>query len=59
MAAVTDTHVRQMRERAAEIDQLAAAAPEKMAKRLRFNANKLRATADDHDATAQTAEALT
>ncbi|MFF4323091.1 integrase [Streptomyces sp. NPDC001568] len=55
----TDTHAHRMRERADEIDQLAAAAPEKIAKRLRFNANRLRATADTHDATAQTAEALT
>ncbi|MET8028963.1 hypothetical protein [Streptomyces avermitilis] len=35
------------------------ASPEKVAKRLRVNANNLRATADAHDATAQTAEALT
>ncbi|MFD3612603.1 integrase [Streptomyces atroolivaceus] len=55
----TDTHAHQMRERADEIDQLAAAAPEKIAKRLRFNADKLRATADTHDATAQSSEALT
>ncbi|MET9971046.1 hypothetical protein ABZZ80_35385 [Streptomyces sp. NPDC006356] len=48
-----------MRERADEIDYMAAAAPEKIAKRLRRNADNLRATADAHDATAQTAEALT
>ncbi|MFF9051556.1 integrase [Streptomyces erythrochromogenes] len=55
----TDTHARQMRDRAGVIDQLAAAAPEKIAKRLQLNASRLRATADTHDATAQTAEALT
>lgn len=48
-----------MRRRADEIDQLAAASPEKLAKRLRINANNLRATADAHDAAAQTAKALT
>ncbi|WP_327172583.1 integrase [Streptomyces sp. NBC_01336] len=55
----TDTHAAQMRGRADEIDQLAAASPEKVAKRLRINANNLRATADAHDATAQTTKALT
>ncbi|MGY5072348.1 integrase [Streptomyces griseus] len=58
-AVRTDTHARQLRERADEIDQLAAASPEKIAKRLRHNANNLRATADTHDATAQRAEILT
>ncbi|MFH8342470.1 integrase [Streptomyces sp. AM6-12] len=55
----TDTHALQMRRRADEIDQLAAASPEKIAKRLRINANNLRATADAHDAAAQSAKALT
>nr|WP_202542407.1 integrase [Streptomyces sp. SID2563] len=55
----TDTHARQMRQRADEIDRLAAATPEKIANRLRRNADNLRATADAHDATAKTAEALT
>jgi hypothetical protein len=55
----TDTHARQLRERADEIDQLASWAPDRIAKRLRANANQLRAAADAHDTTAQTAEALT
>ncbi|MGW1277262.1 integrase [Streptomyces tsukubensis] len=58
-AVRTDSHARQLRERADEIDQLAAASPEKVARRLRRNANNLRATADTHDATAQRAEILT
>ncbi|MET9374143.1 integrase [Streptomyces sp. NPDC002992] len=55
----TDTHARQLRERANEIDQLAASAPGPLGTRLRANADRLRETADTHDATAQTAEALT
>ncbi|MFH9944793.1 integrase [Streptomyces murinus] len=55
----TDTHARRARQRADEIDQLAAASPEKVAKRLRRNADNLRKMADNHDDTAQTAEALT
>ncbi|GAA2470363.1 integrase [Streptomyces mauvecolor] len=55
----TDSHARQLREKADEIDLKATVVPEKLAKRLRRNANNLRATADAHDATAQTAEALT
>ncbi|MFF4305500.1 integrase [Streptomyces sp. NPDC001601] len=58
-AVRTDTHARQLRQWADEIDQLATASPEKIAKRLRRNANNLRATADAHDTTAQTAKALT
>ncbi|WP_407111254.1 integrase [Streptomyces sp. DSM 116494] len=54
----TDSYARQMRERACEIEQLAAAAPEMMGKRLRRNADKLRVAADAHDATAQSAEDL-
>ncbi|WP_426570573.1 integrase [Streptomyces canus] len=54
----TDTHAHQLRERASEIDQLAAHAPSPVGKRLRANADKLRRAADTHDATAQTAEAL-
>ncbi|MFI0214497.1 integrase [Streptomyces lydicus] len=55
----TDTHARQMRELADEIDLKAAFVPEKLAKRWRRNADNLRKMADAHDATAQTAEALT
>jgi hypothetical protein len=55
----TDTHARQLRRRAEEIDQLAARAPGPVAKRLRANADRLRETADTHDATAQSIEALT
>ncbi|ARF59756.1 hypothetical protein B1H19_28730 [Streptomyces gilvosporeus] len=55
----TDSHARQLRQRADEIDQLATSTPGPLGKRLRSNADKLRATADTHDATAQTAEALT
>ncbi|MCT9111432.1 site-specific integrase [Streptomyces mirabilis] len=54
----TDSHARQLRERADEIDHLAASAPGPLGKRLRFNADKLRAIADTHNATARTAEAL-
>ncbi|MEU8712789.1 integrase [Streptomyces sp. NPDC048663] len=55
----TDSHARLLRERAAEIDTLAANAPEPVARRLRDNADRLRATADAHDATAQPSGALT
>ncbi|MFE2733278.1 integrase [Streptomyces sp. NPDC059349] len=58
-AVRTDYNARQMRERADEMDQLAGASPEKVAKRLRRNANNFRAAADAHDATAQPAEDLT
>ncbi|KOG66694.1 hypothetical protein ADK76_01365 [Streptomyces griseoflavus] len=57
-AVRTDTYARQARERADEIDQLAAATPEKIARRLRLNANRLREIADTHDATAQPAKVL-
>ncbi|WP_328890558.1 hypothetical protein [Streptomyces sp. NBC_00316] len=57
-AVRTDTHARQLLARADEIDQLAASTPGPLGKRLRINANKLRATADTHDATAQPAEAI-
>ncbi|MFB7294013.1 integrase [Actinacidiphila glaucinigra] len=55
----TDMHARQMREKADEIDLKASLVPEKLAKRLRRNADNFRKMADAHDATAQTAEALT
>ncbi|MEU5668427.1 integrase, partial [Streptomyces longwoodensis] len=55
----TDTHARLLRERADEIDQLADHAPQPIGQRLHANANRLRGTADTHDATAQPAEALT
>ncbi|MEU2224630.1 integrase [Streptomyces sp. NPDC018347] len=54
----TDSHARGMRARADEIDQLASAAPEKIAGRLRRNAENLRVGADAHDATAQRTEDL-
>ncbi|MFE9886665.1 integrase [Streptomyces scopuliridis] len=55
----TDTHARQLRERADELDQLAIHAPGPVSKRLRTNAHRLRETADTHDSTAHPAEALT
>ncbi|MFJ8348226.1 integrase [Streptomyces sp. NPDC094153] len=58
-AVRTDTHARLLRERADTISRKAAHTPEKLARRLRGNADKLRAIADAHDATAQPAEALT
>lgn len=58
-AVRTDTHARLLRERAWEIDHLAAHAPGPLGRRLRANADKLRTMADDHDTTAQPAEALT
>jgi hypothetical protein len=58
-AVRTDTHARLLRERAGEIDHLAAHAPGPLGRRLRANADKLRTMADDHDTTAQPAEALT
>jgi hypothetical protein len=57
-AVHTDTHASLLRERADEIDRLAAHAPERIGQRLRANADRLRATADTHDATAQIPEAL-
>jgi integrase len=58
-AVRTDAHALQMRQRADEIDRLAAHAPGPLGKRLRANAGRLRETADTHDTTAQTAEVLT
>ncbi|MEV6781196.1 hypothetical protein [Streptomyces sp. NPDC051098] len=55
----TDTHARQLRDKADEIDRAAAFVPEKLSRRMRRNAGNLRERADAHDATAQTAEALT
>ncbi len=52
----TDTHARLLRERADEIDKLAAHTPEPIGKRLRTNAGQLRATADAHNAAAHPAE---
>ncbi|MEU1365034.1 integrase [Streptomyces sp. NPDC005803] len=54
----TDAHAQQMREKADEIDIKATFVPEKLATRLRRNADNFRKMADAHDATAQTAEAL-
>ncbi|MFD9409391.1 hypothetical protein ACFWBN_20570 [Streptomyces sp. NPDC059989] len=55
----TDTHARLLRERAAEIDQLADASPGPLGRRLKANADRLRELSEAHDATAQPAEALT
>ncbi|MEV7480413.1 integrase [Streptomyces halstedii] len=57
-AVRTDNHARLLRERADEIDQLAAAAPSPVARRLTANADRLRETADIHDATARPAKAI-
>jgi hypothetical protein len=57
-AARTDGHAHDLRERASRTDQLAAHAPEPIARRLRTAADRDRATADAHDTTAQSAEAL-
>ncbi|MBV6703523.1 hypothetical protein KV557_41785, partial [Kitasatospora aureofaciens] len=54
----TDTHARLLRQRADELDHLAGRAPTPVARRLHTHADRLRATADNHDSTAQTAEAL-
>ncbi|MFJ9085795.1 hypothetical protein ACIRL3_25570 [Streptomyces sp. NPDC102384] len=55
----TDTHARQQRDRADEIDHLSVSTPEKIAERLRRRASGLRTLADSHDATAQNPEDLT
>jgi hypothetical protein len=55
----TDTHARLLRERASELDQLAALAPAPVGRRVAAHANRLRDTADTHDATAQPAKATT
>ncbi|MCX4632887.1 hypothetical protein [Streptomyces sp. NBC_01443] len=52
------TDTRLLRERAAEIDQLAASAPGPLGRRLKKNADQLRETADAHDSTAQTTKAI-
>jgi hypothetical protein len=57
-AVRTDTHARLLRMRADEIDQLAAAAPGPLGRRLRANADRLRDMAATRDATARPAEAL-
>ncbi|WP_435877691.1 integrase [Streptomyces anulatus] len=54
----TDTHARLLRERADELEQLAAWAPVPVGRRLTANAARLRETAEAHDATAQPREAL-
>ncbi|MCZ4098063.1 integrase [Streptomyces sp. H39-C1] len=58
-AVRTDAHAVDLRIRARELDSLAAAAPEPVGRRLKHNADRLRAVADIHDATAQSAEAVT
>ncbi|MFJ8510417.1 integrase [Streptomyces avermitilis] len=55
----TDTHARLLRERADELDQLAASAPGPVSRRLKANANRFRTMADTHDTTAQSVKALT
>lgn len=56
--ARTDTHASQLRDRADEIDQLAAHAPSHIGNRLRANAARLRQAAVTHAATAETAKVL-
>jgi hypothetical protein len=58
-AVRTDTHARLLRERAAEIDQLATAAPGPIARRLTAAAARLRNTATTHETTAQPVKDLT
>ncbi|GAA3084348.1 hypothetical protein GCM10017562_62600 [Streptomyces roseofulvus] len=53
----TDTHARLLRQRAAELDQLAGHLPTPLARRLHTNADRLRDTATTHEATAQSPEA--
>ncbi|WP_329143138.1 integrase [Streptomyces sp. NBC_01456] len=55
----TDTHARLLRERADELDQLAASAPGPVSRRLKASANRFRTMADTHDTIAQSAKALT
>ena len=57
-AVRTDSHARDLRERASQTEQLAVHAPGPVARRLRAAAGRDRATADAHDATAQPAEIL-
>jgi hypothetical protein len=57
-AARTDTHALGLRERAARTEQLAAHAPAPVARRLRAAADRDRAAASAHDATAQPAGVL-
>lgn len=54
----TDTHARELRERADDRDVLAAHSPGPLGARFRRGAAGLRALADAHDATARTAEEL-
>lgn len=54
----TDIRARLLRERAGELDQLAASAPAPVSRRLTANAAWLRDMADTHDATAQSAKAI-
>ncbi|MFI8834849.1 integrase [Streptomyces afghaniensis] len=56
--ARTDTHASQLRDRADEIDQLAAHAPMHIGNRLQAHAARLRQAAVTHAATAETAEVL-
>lgn len=57
-AVRTDGHARDLCERTSQANQLAAHAPGPIARRLRAAAGRDRATADAHDATAQSAEVL-
>ena len=52
----TDTHARLLRDRAAEIGHLADHTPGPLGTRLRHQANRLRALAEDHTATARPAQ---
>ena len=58
-AVRTDQHERDLRDRAARTEQLAASAPGPVATRLRAAAGRDRAAADAHDATARPAGAVT
>ncbi|WP_198653319.1 hypothetical protein [Actinocorallia populi] len=54
--ARTDTHARQLRQRADDLDQQAAHTPSPLAERLRTSATRFRELADTHDITARPAK---
>lgn len=55
-AVRTDSHARLLRERAAELDQLADASPNPLGRRIHADADRHREMADTHDTTAQPAK---
>ena len=57
-AVRTDTHARDLRDKANERDTLAAHTPRPLGARFRRGAERLRALADTHHTTARTAEEL-